>query len=85
VQLDVEVYVINQACAMTIVKIDQIIENDEKTDYSFCIPHPVNRDDQHLLAHALASDISVTWQFLSKRTLGFLLRIKLHAHEHFSL
>jgi hypothetical protein len=24
------------------------------------------------------SDVSVTWQFLSKRTIGFSLRIKLH-------
>jgi hypothetical protein len=39
----------------------------------------VNRDDQHLLAHAMASDFSVAWQCLSKRTIVFLLRIKLHA------
>jgi hypothetical protein len=37
-----------------------------------------NRDDQHLLSHALASDFTVTWQCLSKRTIGFSLRIKLH-------
>jgi hypothetical protein len=27
----------------------------------------------------MASDFSVTWQCLSKRTIGFLLWIKLHA------
>jgi hypothetical protein len=43
------------------------------SDYSFRIHHPVNRDDPHLLAHAMASDFSVTWQFLSKRTIVFLL------------
>jgi hypothetical protein len=47
--------------------------------YSFCIHSLVNRDDRHLLAHAMASDFSVPWQCLSKRTIGFLLRIKLHA------
>jgi hypothetical protein len=34
-----------------------------------------NWDDRHLIAHAMASDFSVTWQFLSKRTIVvFLLR-----------
>jgi hypothetical protein len=33
------------------------------SDYSFLVHHPVNRDDQHLLAHALASDFTVTWQY----------------------
>jgi hypothetical protein len=28
----------------------------------------------------MASDFSVAWQFLSKRTIGLSLRIKLHAH-----
>jgi hypothetical protein len=32
------------------------------SDYSFCVHHPVNRDDQHLLARAMASDFSVTWK-----------------------
>jgi hypothetical protein len=37
--------------------------------FSFWFHHPANGDDRHLHAHALmASDISVTWQFLSKRT-----------------
>jgi hypothetical protein len=45
--------------------------------YSFWVHQPVNRDVQHLLAHAMASDFSVAWQFLSKRTIGFSLRIKL--------
>jgi hypothetical protein len=43
------------------------------------VHHLVNRDDQHLLAHAMASDFSVTWQCLSKTTIVFSLRIKLHA------
>jgi hypothetical protein len=29
----------------------------------------------------MASDFSVTWQCLSKRTIVFLLWIKLHAHQ----
>jgi hypothetical protein len=45
----------------------------------FSGPPFVNRDDRHLLAHAMASDFSVAWQCLSKRIIGFLLRIKLHA------
>jgi hypothetical protein len=49
------------------------------SDYSFWVHHPVNRDDRHLLAHAMASDFSVAWQCLSKRTIVFLLLIKLHA------
>jgi hypothetical protein len=39
--------------------------------------HPVNQDDWQLLAHAMASDFTVAWQFLLNRTIG--LRIKLHA------
>jgi hypothetical protein len=49
------------------------------SDYSFWVHHLVNQDDRQLLAHAMASDFSVAWQCLSKRTIGFLLRIKLHA------
>jgi hypothetical protein len=30
------------------------------SDYSFLVHHPVNQDDQHLLAHATASDFTVT-------------------------
>jgi hypothetical protein len=33
------------------------------SDYSFLVHHPVNRDDQKLLAHAMASDFTVAWQF----------------------
>jgi hypothetical protein len=29
----------------------------------FRVHHPVNRDDRHLLANAMASDFSVTWRF----------------------
>jgi hypothetical protein len=49
------------------------------SNYSFWGNHLVNRDDRHLLAHAMSSDVSFTWQCLSKRTIVFLLRIKLHA------
>jgi hypothetical protein len=48
------------------------------SDYSFWAYHPVNQDDRHLLAHAMASDFSVAWQLLSERTIGFLFQIKLH-------
>jgi hypothetical protein len=49
------------------------------SDYSFRVHH--HWDDRHLPSHAMASDFLVTWQCLSKRTIGFLLRIKLHAQE----
>jgi hypothetical protein len=52
------------------------------SDYSFPVHHPVNCDDQDLLARAMASDFSVAWQCFSKRTIGFLLRIKLYALVH---
>jgi hypothetical protein len=48
-------------------------------DYSFWVHLPVNWDDWHLLAHAMASDFSVAWKFLSKTTIGFWSQIKLHA------
>jgi hypothetical protein len=34
---------------------------------------PVNRDDRHLLAHAMASDFSAAWQCLLKRTIFFVM------------
>jgi hypothetical protein len=34
--------------------------------YSFLVHHCVNRDDRHLLAHAMASDFSVKWQISLK-------------------
>jgi hypothetical protein len=34
------------------------------SDYSFRVHHPADRDDLHLLAHAMASDFSVAWQNL---------------------
>jgi hypothetical protein len=37
------------------------------------IHHLVNRDDRHLLTHAMATDFSVAWQFLSKRSIGALI------------
>jgi hypothetical protein len=36
------------------------------SDYSFLVLHSVNRGDRHLLAHAMASDLTVTWQFSSQ-------------------
>jgi hypothetical protein len=48
------------------------------SNYSFWVHHPVNRDDRHLLAFAMASDFSAAWQFLLKRIIDFLLHIKLH-------
>jgi hypothetical protein len=38
------------------------------SDYSFWVHHLVNRDDRHLLAHAMASDFSVAWQFQRDQT-----------------
>jgi hypothetical protein len=40
------------------------------SDYSFLVHHPVNRINRHLLAHALAFDVTVTWQF-SQREQSF--------------
>jgi hypothetical protein len=51
-------------------------------DYSFWVHNLVNWDEWHLLAHAMASDFSVTCQRLLKRTNVFLLRIKLRAIFH---
>jgi hypothetical protein len=43
-------------------------------DHDFHVHYPVNGDDQHLLAHALASDFSGSWQF-SQRELHTLQSI----------
>jgi hypothetical protein len=54
------------------------------SSHSFLVHHPVNRDDRHLLSHAMASDFTVAWQCSSKRTICFFpLRIKLHAKALF--
>jgi hypothetical protein len=37
----------------------------------FLVHHPVNRDDQHLIAHAMASYFSVTSQFSEREQLVF--------------
>jgi hypothetical protein len=55
------------------------------SDYSFWVHHPANWDDQHLLAHTMASDFSIAWQCLPKRTIGFSFWIKLHTQFHKSL
>jgi hypothetical protein len=39
------------------------------SNYSFCFHHPVNQDDWHLLAHAMASDFSIIWQFSQREQL----------------
>jgi hypothetical protein len=50
------------------------------SDYSFLVHHPVNQDDRHLLAHAMASDFTVAWQYSQREQwFCFLLRIKLDA------
>jgi hypothetical protein len=41
----------------------------------FCVHHPVNWDDQHLFAEAMASDFSVAWKFFSEKKCFFLVRI----------
>jgi hypothetical protein len=46
---------------------------------SFPVHHPVNRDDRHLRAHAMAPDITVAWQFSQTEQLVFSLWIKIHA------
>jgi hypothetical protein len=40
--------------------------------FFFSCPHPVNRDDWHLLAHAMASDFIVAWQFSQKKNWFFI-------------
>jgi hypothetical protein len=39
--------------------------------YSFLVHHPVNQDDRHLLACAMASDSTVAWQFSQREQLFF--------------
>jgi hypothetical protein len=58
---------------------EYIFLNNIFSNYSFQVHHPAIRDDRHPPAHAMASDFSVAWQFLSMGTIGFLLWIKLHA------
>jgi hypothetical protein len=41
------------------------------SDYSFLVHHPVNWDDQHPLAHAMASDFTVARQFSQREQLFF--------------
>jgi hypothetical protein len=40
-------------------------------NYSFLVYYPVNRDDRHLLAHAMTSESAVA--VFSKRTIVFLV------------
>jgi hypothetical protein len=39
------------------------------SDYSFLVHHPVNQDDWHLLAHAMASDFTVACQYYQREQL----------------
>jgi hypothetical protein len=41
------------------------------SDYSFCVHHTFNWDDRHLLAHTMASNFSVAWQFSQRKQLFF--------------
>jgi hypothetical protein len=47
--------------------------------FLFLVHHPVNGDDWHLLAHAMAYDFTVARQSSQREQLVFLLRIKLLA------
>jgi hypothetical protein len=49
------------------------------SNYSFLVHHPVNLVDWHLLAHAMAFDFTVAWQFSQREQLVFLL---LHAPKN---
>jgi hypothetical protein len=40
-------------------------------NYYFLVHHPVNPDDQRLLAHAMASDFTAAWQFSQREQLVF--------------
>jgi hypothetical protein len=44
----------------------------------FLCPPPFNQDDWQLLAHAMASDLSVAWQCSQREQLVFSLHTKLH-------
>jgi hypothetical protein len=48
------------------------------SDFSFWIHHPVNQDDLQFLAHATASDFSVS---LKENNWFFVNRYELHAQE----
>jgi hypothetical protein len=45
-------------------------------NYFFLVHLPVDRNDQHFLVLAMASDFTVTWQYSQRE--HFLLQIKLH-------
>jgi hypothetical protein len=50
------------------------------SNYYILVHHSVNGDDRQLLAHAMASDFTVAWQFSQRVHLFFSLQIKLQAH-----
>jgi hypothetical protein len=52
------------------------------SNYSFWVHRLVNWDDRQLLAHAMASDFSVIWQCLSKRTFFFVMDQTPHPSVH---
>jgi RimJ/RimL family protein N-acetyltransferase len=39
------------------------------SEYFILVHHPFKPDDRHLLAHAMASDFRVAWQYYAKPTL----------------
>jgi hypothetical protein len=45
--------------------------NKQISNYAFLVHHPVNWDDWHLLAHAMASDFAVAWQNSQREQLIF--------------
>jgi hypothetical protein len=51
------------------------------SDYSFLVHHPVDRDDQQLLAHAMAFDFTVTWQNVYQMFQLFFCRVELLLHS----
>jgi hypothetical protein len=50
------------------------------SDYSLLVHHPVNRDDRHLLAHAMASDFTVTWQYSQREHMWHIEKTKRGQH-----
>jgi hypothetical protein len=46
--------------------------------YFFLVHHPVNWDDRHILANAMAYDFTVALQFSQREQSFFSLRTKLH-------
>jgi hypothetical protein len=52
------------------------------SDNSFCVHPPVNWDDRHLLAQAMASDFSVVGCIKSRKPFGFLKPCSFGCSDH---